>query len=151
MGGFISSLVESYRERIERYRNRPFLRAAMASCALTTMTHGAVSLRERVRVDQVLATLDALQVFDPHEGVELFNEFVEAFRASEEQGRRLAFRAIEEEVAQEPEKAELLIRISVAICAGKEGVSVEDRQQIQALCERLGVGREVCPELESQS
>jgi tellurite resistance protein len=148
MSGIIATLVDSYREQIERHRNRPFLRAAMASCALATMSNGVVSLRERVRVDQVLATLDALQVFDPHEGVELFNEFIEAFRASEEDGRRLALTAIEDEAAQEPGKAELLIRISVAVCAGKEGVSEEFRQQIAALCDRLGVARDLCLELE---
>jgi tellurite resistance protein len=150
MSGIIATLFDSYREQIERHRNRPFLRAAMASCALATMANGVVSLRERVRVDQVLATLDSLQVFDPHEGVELFNEFVEAFRASGDEGRRLALQAIEDEVAQEPGKAELLIRISIAVCAGKDGVPQAFREQIETLCDRLGVARDHCPELEPQ-
>ena len=145
MSGFLANLSKLYREQMERHRNRPFLRAAMAGCALVSMASGAVTLRERVRVDQVLETLDALQVYDPHEGVELFNEFVEALAASEEEGRRLVLESIDAEVAQEPEKAGLLIRICLAVSEVEEDVPVREQEQIAALCDHLGVTQEICP------
>jgi len=145
MSGFLTSLTKLYREQMQRHRNRPFLRAAMGGCALVSTAGGAVTLRERVRVDQVLETLDTLRVYDPHEGVELFNEFVEALEASAQQGRSRVLEAIDAEVAQEPEKAELLIRICLAISEVEDGVPVREHEQIAALCEHLGVTDEICP------
>jgi tellurite resistance protein len=144
MSGFLKNLLELYREQVQRHRNRPFLRAAMAGCALVSMASGNVTLRERVRVDQVLETLDALQVYDPHEGVELFNEFVDALLHSEQRGRKLALEAIDAEVTQEPEKAELLIRICLAVIEVEDGIPTQERRQVAALCEHLGVPAERC-------
>lgn len=146
MSGFLVNLAKLYREQMERHRNRPFLRAAMAGCALVSMASGTVTLRERVRVDQVLETLDALQVYDPHEGVELFNEFVEALERSAEEGRRRALAAIDAEVAQEPEKAGLLIRICLAVSEVEDGVPTREWERIAALCDHLGVEQVICPE-----
>ncbi len=149
MSGFLVTLTKLYREQMERHRNRPFLRAAMAGCALVSTASGAVTLRERVRVDQLLETLDALQVYDPHEGVVLFNEFVEALDHSVEEGRRRALDAIDAEVAQEPEKAGLLIRICLAVSEVEDGVPTRERERIAALCDHLDVAQDICPEFGS--
>ena len=145
MSGFLVNLSKLYQEQMERHRNRPFLRATMAGCALVSMANGAVTLRDRVRVDQVLETLDALQVYDPHEGVALFNEFVEALEQSAEEGRRRALEAIDAEVAQEPEKAGLLIRICLAVSEVENRVPAQEREQIAELCDHLGVEQNICP------
>lgn len=142
MSGFLHNFLELCHEQAERRRNRPFLRAAMAGCALVSMASGSVTLRERVRVDQVLETLDSLQVYDPHEGVELFNEFVDALHRSEHDGRKRALEAIDAEVAQEPEKAEILIRICLAVIELEDGILTRGRDQVAALFERLGVSEE---------
>ena len=76
--GFLATLTDKFQEQMERHRNRPFLRAVMAACALVAAADGKVSLAERVRVDQILDTLEELRIFDPHEGVDLFNEFTDA-------------------------------------------------------------------------
>jgi tellurite resistance protein TerB len=145
MGGFLASLRDLYREQMERYRNRPFLRAAMAACALVSTARGCVSLRDRVRLDQILETLDALQVFDPHEGVELFNELVEHLRRAPAEGHRLALEAIDEEVAREPEKAELLIRLCLAVSERDGRVLPAEAREIRGLCRRLHVRVDICP------
>ncbi len=151
MSGFLVNLTNLYREQMERHRNRPFLRAAMAGCALVSMASGVVTLRERVRVDQVLETLDTLQVYDPHEGVALFNEFVDALDQSAGEGRRRALEAIDAEVAQEPEKAGLLIRICLAVSEVEDGVPIRERERIAALCDHLGVKQGICPEYGSSA
>lgn len=147
MSRFLKNFLELYHEQAQRHRNRPFLRAAMAGCALVSMASGTVTLRERVRVDQVLETLEALQVYDPHEGVELFNEFVDMLHRSEQNGRKLALEAIDTEVAQEPEKAELLIRICQAVIEVEDGVPAQEQEQVASLCKRLGVPIERCSSL----
>ncbi len=146
MSGFLVNLRDFYQEQMQRHRNRAFLRAAMAACALVAMANGVVSLRERMRLDQVLETLDALKVFDPHEGVALFDEFVTALQESEQEGLRLIHAAIDEEVADEPEKAGLLIRLCLAVSENANGVPQAEQQRILALCGHLGLDPGHCPE-----
>ena len=146
MSGFLANLHDLYQEQMQRHRNRAFLRAAMAACALVAMAGGPVSLRERVRLDQVLETLDSLKVFDPHEGVALFDEFVAALQDSEQDGLRLVHSAIDEEVAEEPEKAGLLIRLCLAVSETADGVPEAEHQRIQSLCQHLGLDTEHCPQ-----
>ena len=86
MTGILADLVDRYQEHLERLKNRAFLRATMAACALVAVADGRVTFSERVRVDQILETLEALRIFDPHEGVNLFNEFVDAIRAHPRDG-----------------------------------------------------------------
>jgi tellurite resistance protein TerB len=146
MSGFLANLAEFYQEQMQRHRNRAFLRAAMAACALVAGAGGTVSLRRRVRLDQVLETLDALKVFDPHEGVALFDEFVDALQAAEDEGLRLIHEAIDNEVAEEPEKAGLLIRLCQAVSETSDGIPEAEQRRIEALCEHLGLDREHYPE-----
>lgn len=136
MSGILTGLIRGYEEQLQRHRNRPFLRAAMAACATVAMASGGVSLRQRMRVDQVMETLDALKVFDPHEGVDLFNEFVDAIRKDSAWGRARVLEAVDEEVAEEPEKARLLIRICAAVSERNGDIQEPERREIQLLCSR---------------
>lgn len=145
MSGFLASLVDNFQEQMERHRNRPFLRAVMAACAYVSLGDGVVTLVERMRMDRVLETLDSLQVFDPHEGVDLFNEFVDTLRDSPDEGERHILRAIDEEVALGQEKAALLIRVCLAVSERPEGIPAPEKARIEALCHHLGVDGDVCP------
>lgn len=144
MSGFLTNLTEAYQEQLERHRNLPFLRAAMGACALVAMANHVVSLRDRMRVDQLLETLDRLQVYDPHEGVELFNAFVAGMQDSESEGRAEVYQAIDDEITQEPDKADLLIRICLAVSEGKQGVPAAERECIMELCRHLELDSSAC-------
>jgi tellurite resistance protein len=146
MSGFLTNLMILYQARIRRHRNRPFLRAAMAACALVSVASGVVSLCKRVRLDQILETLDVLQVFDPHEGVDLFNQWIEILREAPEEGRRLVLEAIDKEVVREPEQAELLIRLCLAVSGRTGAVSSAEGREILALCRHLHAGVDICSE-----
>ncbi len=139
MSGVLTSLIREYREQLQRHRNRPFLRAAMAACATVAMANGIVELRQRVRVDQIMEALDALKVFDPHEGVDLFNEYADAIRKNPVSGHARALAAVDEEVAAEPEKAGLLIRVCLAVSAQDGQILEPERREILTLCSRYGL------------
>jgi len=143
MTNFFQSLIDDYHSQIDRHNNRPFMEAAMAACSLVAIADGEISLSERIRVDQILETLDELKVFDPHEAVDLFNEFNQAILKAPKQGREKAMEALQS-VADNPESARLLIRICVAISEAKEGKSLADQIEIVMLCSLLGVEPEHC-------
>lgn len=138
MAGFLKSLTEQYREQVERHKNLPFLKATMASCAVVATADGKVSFTERVRVDQIMATLEQLQIFDPHEGVDLFLEFAEHILMAPKDGHDRALEALEW-VRDEPETAKLIIRICLAVAESNGDTSLTDQIEIVTLCSRLGV------------
>ena len=139
MPGFLSKLTAMYQDRIAKHRNRPFLQATMAACALVAMANGNVSFRQRVRIDQIMETLEGLRTFDPHEGVNLFNECVTAMENSPRTGHETAMQLILKETLAHPEKAELLIRICLAVSEVDGVVPMTEQIEIVGLCGRLGV------------
>ena len=138
MSGFFASLIGQYREQMERHQRRPLLEASMAACAITAMADGNVSFPERVRVDQILDTLDQLSVFDPHEGVELFNEYVTAIQENGAKGHAKAIAAIRD-FAEDTESAELIVRICLAISEAEGEISLVDQVATVTLCSQIGV------------
>jgi len=138
MSGFLASLLDDYELEIERHRQRPFLKASMAACALAAVADGVPTLSERIRVDQILETLEALKIFDPHEGVDLFNEYSEALLESPAEGHKKALDAIRA-VNGSPETAALLVRMCLAVAEAKGQKCRTDEVEIEAVCKALGV------------
>ena len=138
MTGFLASLLNDYTVQIERHRNRPFLKAAMAACALAASADGDVTFAERIRVDKIIDTLEQLKVFDPHEGVELFNRYTAAILAHPKEGREKALRAVRK-VTDAPETAALVVRICLAVAESDGQKSLVEQIEIVMLCSLLGV------------
>ncbi len=138
MSGFLSSLLSDYRKQLDRHRNRPFLRGAMAGCALAAIADGEVTFSERIRVDQILGTLEELKIFDPHEAIDLFNEFSAAILENPQSGRARALEAVRA-VTADPERAELVVRICLAVAEAKGEKNLIDQIEIVMLCSILGV------------
>jgi tellurite resistance protein len=120
----------------------------MAVCALVATADGKVSLGERVWVDQILETLEALKIFDPHEAVDLFNEFSVGILHSLSEGHDLALTALADATDDVETKA-LIIRICCAISEvkhpdGEENMIAADQIEIVTLCSRLEVDPKTC-------
>jgi tellurite resistance protein len=138
MAGFLQSLLDDYRQQMERHRNRRFLNAAMAACALAACAEGEVTFSQRIRVDQILDTLERLKVFDPHEGVDLFNAYTGDILTAPRDGQRRAQEAVQE-FTGDPETAGLLVRICLAVAESSGDKSLSQQIQIVMLCSLLGV------------
>lgn len=140
--GFLSTLTDKFQEELDRHRNRPFLRATMAACALVAAADGEVSLAERVRLDQILETLEKLRVFDPHEGVDLFNEFSDTILSNSRVGHERAVEALLAGVGDDPEARRMLIRICLAVSEANGEKKLVDQIEIVTLCSRLDIDPE---------
>jgi tellurite resistance protein len=143
MSGLISNLIENYNAHMQRQKNRPFLEGVMAACALVATADGKVSFGDRVRVDQIMQTLENLKVFDPHDGVNLFNEYSDLILEHPATGHETAFMAVEK-VAREPENGNLMVRICMAICDANGCNRIADQIEIVTLCSRLGLDPSNC-------
>ena len=143
MTNMMKRLGERYREALQRHRNLPFLKATMSAAALVAMSNGHVSFAQRVRTDQVLETLDELKVFDPHEGVELFNDIVTHIKASPKEGRALAIHNIDA-AARDEDSKRMILRICMAISEVGGQIPRVEQIEIVSLCSHLGLDPKGC-------
>ena len=134
----LENFTELFHEGQVKRQNRPFLKAAMAACALVSMSGGKVHFCDRIRLDQVLSTLDRLKSFDPHEGVDIFNDFTQRIRKSSKKGHDDALAAIKV-VATDKTTAELIVRLCLAISLSDGKTSTPEQIEIVSLCSLLGV------------
>ena len=138
MSGILDNLRRLFQARSEKEQNRPFLEAAMAACAMVSASEGEVSFADRIRVDQFMDTLTRLKVFDPHEGVDLFNQYTAGILASPQEGRETALKTIKT-VASDMETAELLIDLCLAVSLSDGVTSLVEHIEIVSLCGLIGV------------
>jgi tellurite resistance protein len=131
------ALRQSVEDMLERHRQQPFLEACMGACALVAMADGEVSLSEQSRLDEVLEAIDRLSLFEVHEAVDLFNGYVERIRKTPQKGRKAALDAVGR-MADDPEAADLLVRICLAISRADGDYAPSERDQLVTLCTRLG-------------
>lgn len=136
MTGILATLKEHYNTLMERHHNLPFLKATMAACALVATADGEVTFSARVRVDQIVGTLEHLQVFDPHEAVNIFVDFCETIQNSPSDGHPKVLSQLDV-VKDDPETAALLIRICLAVTEADGKASLADQIEIVTLCSYL--------------
>jgi len=143
MPGLLHALSQGIHTQLERRHNLPFLKACMAASAVVAIADGVIAFSQRVRVDQVLETLEALKVFDPHKGVDLFNHYADAILADPKSGRAEAVKAITQ-MADNPDISRLLIRACRAISEANGEIKLVEKIELISLCSLLGVEPSDC-------
>lgn len=136
MAGFLTALKSSYENQMQRHQNKAFLNATMAACALVATADGRVTFSERVRVDQIVVTLEQLKAFNPVEAADLFRDFCDAVLDNPKDGHNKLV-AVLESVRGNQETAELLIRICLAVTEADGKTSLVDQIEIVTLCSLL--------------
>ena len=92
----------------------------------------------RTRIDQILETLDTLKIFDPHEGVEIFNVHAEQILEHPRDGRKRALRVIRR-ATKNPDTSRLLVQLCLAVSEMNDATSLADQIEIVMLCDQIGV------------
>ena len=124
------------RERIERQRDRNFLKAAMAAGALTAYADGTVSVIERHKVEDVLDSLERLHVQDVDKALEKFEDFVAALERDTETAERVLAGKLRR-IASDREAAELIAYIALEVGHADDHFNRAERMQFEAICEIL--------------
>ena len=125
------------RTEIQRLQDKPFLEAAMAICALSAMARGRVTLAERYQVDTLLATLDRLAVYDPHEAIAILNDFV--FQLQEDPGSGAGLRGKIHRYAGDSDAAQALLRMAYLVMTADGSIGAAERETFDELCGLLAV------------
>jgi tellurite resistance protein TerB len=131
-------MFKALRQGLDSQQRQAFWEATIAVCALVAARESKVNFATRLRIDHVLDSLPDLKDFDRNEFVELFDRFVEEFRASSREARARALE-VARKGASNTDEAELLARIALAIVDTEAAVDQVDLEPIEALCGELNV------------
>lgn len=131
-------IIEKLRTEITIYQGKPFLKAAMAVCALATLADDDYSLSERGQVDNVLRTMDGLQYHDPKKAAEIFERFIHDLRTDHDRAAKVLANKVARHAGNYKE-ARTLLRIAGMIMNADEEVTSEERAVFGELCDVLGV------------
>ncbi|HFD11083.1 MAG TPA: hypothetical protein ENJ32_01230 [Crenotrichaceae bacterium] len=140
MTEILSNITYLLNAQITQHRNKPFLKAAMAACALVASANGKVTLYQRMKLDQILETQNRLAIFDPHDGINLFNEYAERLQNDSHSTRKQLYETIKSTIDCE-QTANCLIQMSQTLVQNNH--QTRDVQfEINALCEIMGAQSE---------
>ncbi len=131
------SILDGLNERIARHRNHDFLNAAMACSALATQADGRITLSERYRIDGIVARLERLRIYDPHEIAQILDGFLTELRDNPEAARGVLLGKLGR-IAENREAAEVIVRIALSVGHSDGGFSASKRARFAEICAVLG-------------
>ena len=129
---------EIIHDRVDRYRDRTFLKAAMAASALTAFADGSVSVSERFKVEEILERLERLRIYDAQKAVEKFEAYVSALEDNTEEAEKVLLGKLER-MAGDQDAADLIARIAIEISYADTYFNRAERMQFDAICGALGL------------
>lgn len=139
--GWLTDIQDRYQRELERRKNKPFMQAVMAAAAMVAIADGKVSFPQRARLDQIIEAIEILNVFDPHEAVDIFKDYVDDILADRSAGHD---RAMHDMLAAADDKktAELIVRVCLAVMHADREPALADEVEIVSICSMLGVPAE---------
>ena len=131
-------MLDRFRREIEKHRQRPFLEAVMACCALVATADGEISFSERSRMDWMVEDLEQLKLFDPHNAVTLFNRYADWLFSAPEAARASTLRTVRLG-ADAADAGTLLVRIAVAMAEADGEYTSDEQAVVRMICANLGL------------
>ena len=138
MTDFFANARAAIADRIERFRNRDFLEATMAASALVSMADGKVKLTEANVIDQALDAVHELNIYDPHDAVDLFRHHLDELQTDERAAREEILEIVRK-VAGDEEEAHILIKVCIAIGKSDEEFIEAEKMAIREIAAVLGL------------
>ena len=136
MTGFFQQARKALATEIEKFQNRQFLEATMAASALIALADGDVNLTELNVIDQALEAIHELKIYDPHDAVDIYRDYMDDLKADPAKAR---IDILEEvgKIADEPDAAKLLVRVCIAIGKADENFTDNEKSVIADLLDVL--------------
>jgi len=128
-------------QEISKYRNREFMEACVASCALVAAADGSVSSAEKQKMMKFIQQSDELKVFDTKEVIDFFNKVTGNFDFDFDIGKAEALKSVGK-LRAKPDAARLMVRVCMAIANSDGAFDDKEKQVIREICRDLGIAPE---------
>jgi len=123
---------------VGRLKERYYLEAAMATCALAAMADGEVALEPRYAIDAALRRDPLLALFPATQAAALLDDRLHRLRHDPVPTRAALGRRIAR-AARHPERALALARLAWQVLTARDRLRSHDLAELESLCYLLGV------------
>jgi len=123
---------------IGKYKNRAFMDAVVAGCALVSAADGNVSSEEKQKMMGYMQSSDELKVFKTLDVMNAFNDAVSKFEFDAEIGKAEALKTISK-LRSDEGAAKLLVRVCCAIGSADGDFDAKERAMVALIATDLGL------------
>jgi len=131
-------LKKALTEELNRFRNRHFLRAAMAASALLATADGEVQISELLARDYILENIKELAVYDVHKAVDMFRSYADFIQKDSQAGKTAVYELLVR-FSGDALHATLLVRAAVLIAKADGNFNEPEKNLIAEMCHRLKI------------
>ena len=125
-------------QELQKFRNCPFLETTMAASALVASADGAINFVKLTMLDQSLAAINELKIYDPHDAIDIYRKHAEALAADPGAAREKILHLIRK-LSDDEHAARLLIKVCVAIGKSDDDFTESEKTAIDQLCAIMGL------------
>ena len=123
---------------VTKFKNKDFLNAVIAGCALVATSDGSISPDEKRKMLAFISNSDELKVFDSGDVIESFNKISSKFDFDYEIGKAEALKTIAK-LKSNPAAAKLMVRVCCVIGASDGNFDNNEKQTVRTICRELGI------------
>jgi len=125
-------------DEVKRYKNRGFMEAVVAGCAMVAFADGEATADEKSKMAGFVQRNDALSVFDTSDVVAAFDKCAKNFDFDFAIGKAEALKAISK-LKKSSEESKLLVRVCCAIGAADGNFDDDEKKVVREICKELGL------------
>ncbi len=129
---------EALTTEVTKFRNREFMEATVAGCALVASADGAINSSEKQKMVGFIQNSAELKVFDLKEVIQSFNDICGKFEFDAEIGQAEALRTIGR-LKGKDDAARLLVRVCCAIGNSDGSFDESERRVCAQISQELGL------------
>ena len=125
-------------QEVSKYRNREFMEACVAGCALVAAADGNIGAEEKQKMMKFIQQSEELKVFETQDVISVFNKITDNFAFDSEIGKAEAFKLIGK-LRSKTDAARLMVRVCSAIGSADGNFDDKEKQIIRDICSDLGL------------
>lgn len=135
---WLNSTKNNLNDQMKKFKNKDFLEAIVAGCALVAAADGNISADEKQKMAGYIGRNEQLKVFDMSTVIARFNHYVENFEFDAIIGKQEALKAISK-FKSKPEEGRLLIGVCSAIGSADGDFDPQEQAVVREIATVLGL------------
>lgn len=123
---------------VQRVKNKGFMEACVAGCAMIANADGVVSPEEKRKMMGFMRASDVLSLYDTDQVIKVFEKYCSKYEFDGEIGQAEALRAMSP-LRTKPADARLLVRACCVIAGADGNFDADERAAVRLICAELGL------------
>jgi tellurite resistance protein TerB len=133
-----SEVTANLKTEVIKFKNKSFLEAVVAGCALVAHADGVVRPEEKQKMMGFLRTSEVLSAFSVEEVIAIFDKYSKQFEFDHQIGQASALQVVAKLKGKDAE-ARLMVRVCCAIGAADGNFDDGEKAVVRKICAELGL------------